>query len=250
MTALSPEAEIHDVLSEMLLSSALPPGLRLGEMELAGAFGVSRERIRKVLQRLGTERLIELVPNRGAFVANPTLSTAREIYDARRMLESGLLLMLANTLSSAQIDELEAHLAQEHEASHQGDRARAVQLSGDFHLKLAEMSGNPFMVRYVQEMVSRTSMLVALFEDAAPTCGLSEHRDIVNALRQRNGPLAAQMGTVHLSLIETRLRIAEHPPAASVDLAALVKARIKSRSRPPKASGRRPSSRTATAPRR
>jgi len=231
MTAPPPEAEIHEVLSGMLLSSALPPGLRLGEMELARAFGVSRERIRKVLHRLGTERLIELIPNRGAFVASPTLSNAHQIYEARRMLESGLLLSLANTLTRTQLDELEAHLQQEHEATHRGDRARAVQLSGDFHLKLAQMSGNPFMLRYMQEMVSRTAMLVALFEDAAPTCGLAEHHDIIDALRQRNGPLAAQMGTVHLALIETRLRGVEHAAPASVDLVSLVQAQLRSRAR-------------------
>jgi DNA-binding GntR family transcriptional regulator len=238
MTATSPEAEVHEVLSAMLLSGVLPPGLRLGEMDLAGAFGVSRERVRKVLHRLGTERLIELIPNRGAFVASPTISAVHEIYEARRLLESGLLLSLANTLTPAQVDELETHLREEHDAMHRGDRARAVQLSGDFHLKLAAMSGNPFMQRYMQEIVGRTAMLVALFEDAAPACGLAEHHDIVDALRQRNGPLAARMGTVHLALVETRLRGIEHAAPAAVDLVGLVQAHLRVRARRTTARGR------------
>lgn len=221
------EEGIRVFLSDMLLSGALPAGLRLGEMELAQAFKVSRERVRKVLHRLGSERLIELVPNRGAFVASPTLAAAREIYNARRILESGLLMTLAESLTDAQLDELDHHLALEREAARHSDRALMVQLSGSFHVRLAEMAGNEFITRYMHELVSRTSMLVAFFERAAPACSLREHEEIVDALRQREGPRAAQAGATHLSLIETRLKISKSWPASEASLVELIAERMR-----------------------
>lgn len=222
------EAEVYRILSEMLLSAALPAGQRLGERDLAEVLGVSRERARKVLQRLGAERLVTLIPNRGAFVATPSLESARRIYDARRVLESGLLLTLAQTINATQIAELRAHLDQERAAVKRGDRARAVQLSGAFHLKLAAMTDNDLVIRYMQELVSRTSMLVAFFEEGAPACGVHEHEDIVEALSQNNGPRAAQLGTTHLSLIETRMKIQPDCRALQIDVVALVRARMAS----------------------
>ena len=215
----------YDILCEMLLSGGLPGGSKLGELDLADAFGVSRERIRKVLHRLGNERLIELIPNRGAFVADPSLGVAREIYDARRTLESGILLTLANTISSGQISELDEHLQQERAAAAKEDRVRMIQLSGAFHTKLAAMLGNEYITRYMQELVSRTSMLVALFEQSAPPCGVHEHEEIVDALRRRDGTQAAKLGIAHLALIETRLK-ARPQPLEAIDPATLIREKL------------------------
>ncbi len=237
MTNLTTEEGIRVFLSDMLLSGALPAGLRLGEVELAQAFKVSRERVRKVLHRLGSERLIELVPNRGAFVASPTLAAARDIYSARRILESGLLMTLAETMTDAQLDELEHHLALEHKAAHRSDQALMVQLSGSFHVRLAEMAGNKFITRYMHELVSRTSMLVAFFERAAPACSLREHEEIVRALRQRDGAGAARAGATHLSLIETRLKIPESLPACEASLVELIVQRMRQLSAPDRQPG-------------
>ena len=228
MTAAISEIGAYDVLCELLLSGALPGGSKLGELELADAFGVSRERIRKILQRLGNERLIELIPNRGAFVANPSLTVAREIYDARRVLESGVLLSLANIISSAQMAELDAHLQSERLAAEKEDRVRMIQLSGAFHINLAAMLGNEYITRYMQELVSRTSMLVALFEQNAPPCGIHEHEEIIDALRQRDGARAAKLCVAHLALIETRLKNTEQRESEPVELAVLIGGKLAS----------------------
>jgi len=220
------EAAVYEILSALLLSGALPPGQRLGEREIAEPLGVSRERVRKVLQRLGVERLVTLIPNRGAFVATPSLETARTIYDARRILEAGLLLTLGQSIGMQEIERLRAHLAEEYQAAAQGDRARGVQLSGAFHLRLAEMAGNEFILRYMHELVSRTAMLVALFETGAPDCGVHENAEIVDALEHHDGARAAQLGTVHLSLIETRLKPRPDARPHTVDVVELLRKKL------------------------
>lgn len=200
------EDAIHQVIAGTLLAGRLAPGAQLVETRLGGIFGVSRERIRKVLQRLGHERLLELIPNRGAFVASPSLAQAREIYEARRIVEGGVVGRLAGRLSAAQAAALAAHGRAEHAALKRGDRALSIRLSGEFHVLLAESTGSPFVVRELQELVSRTSLLVAFFETAAASeCACEEHEEILVALSAGDAARALKAMHAHLSLIETRL---------------------------------------------
>lgn len=200
------EELIHQTLAKTLLAGRLVPGTQLVETKLAAIFGVTRERIRKVLHRLGHERLLEVIPNRGAFVANPTLDQAREIYEARRIVEGGIVGRLAGRLSAAQAAALHAHGKQELAALKRGDRALSIRLSGEFHTLLAECAGSPMVLRQLQELVSRTSMLVAFFEPAVSSeCACEEHEEILGALLKADAGRAIKSMHAHLSLIETRL---------------------------------------------
>ncbi|CAN5743348.1 GntR family transcriptional regulator [soil metagenome] len=201
------EEAIYETVSNALLSGRLAPGTPLRETALAEVFGISRERFRKILLRLGTNKLIDLVPNRGAFVATPSLERARDIYDARRIIEGGIVGHLAPTITPDGLAALQRHLDRESEATAQGDRASSVRLSAHFHLLLAEATGNPYVAQQVQELVSRTSMLVAVYESAnLSQCACEEHLDIFTSLARGDGPAATRSMHAHLSLIETRLR--------------------------------------------
>jgi DNA-binding GntR family transcriptional regulator len=206
------EESIYQVIAATLLAGRLAPGTQLVEMRLAALFGVSRERIRKVLQRLGHERLLEMIPNRGAFVASPNLAQAREIYEARRIVEGGIVGRLAGRLTAAQAQDLAQHGKRELEALRRDDRVMSIRLSGEFHVLLAEATGSPFVIRQLQELVSRTSMLVAFFEPAAASsCGCEEHGEISGALIAGDAARAIRAMHAHLSLIETRLTPRDEP---------------------------------------
>lgn len=211
------EDAVYDVLSRALLAGTLAPGAPLRETALAEVFGISRERVRKILQRLGTNRLIEMIPNRGAFVAAPSLEQARSIYDARRILEGGIVTHLAQNAGPAALQRLAQHMEEEQQALAQGDRATSVQLSADFHMILAEATGNPFILQQMQELVSRTSMLVAMYEAPhSSQCACEEHGEIYGFLRAGDGACAARAMRAHLSLVETRLRPGAAMPSQDV----------------------------------
>ena len=201
------EEAVYRTLARTLLAGRLVPGTQLIETRLAAVFDVSRERIRKVLHRLGHEKLLELIPNRGAFVINPTLEQAREIYEARRIVEGGIAARLAGRLTTRQLEALAEHAQREQAAVLSADRAASIRLSGEFHLLLAAFTDSPFVERELQELVSRTSMLVAFFEPAASSaCGCEEHADIIEAVHRGDAARALKAMHTHLSLIETRLK--------------------------------------------
>lgn len=201
------EDAIHAVLTRVLRAGRLPDGIKLGEHHLAEIFGVSRERIRKVLHRLGHERLLDIVRNRGAFTVALDLREGHLVYEARRILESGMAAHLADNLTEAQLARLREHVEAEAEALRSGDQAGWQKLSADFHFLLAEMTGNPLVQRQAHELISRTLMLVKRYETTAGSaCGCEEHRAIFRALAARERGKAVKAMTTHLSLVETRLR--------------------------------------------
>lgn len=206
---LTEEDRVYEALSSALLLGKLPPGTQLVETRIANLFGVSRERVRKVLQRLGHERLIELIARRGAFVSEPSLLQAREIYEARRIVEGGIAARLAGHLTPAQCAALEWHQQRESDAAQAGDRVLSMHLSSEFHYLLASFCANPFVTRQLQELISRIVMLEALFvaePGIAASCACEEHGQVAQAILHGDASAAAKAMHVHLSMVETRLR--------------------------------------------
>lgn len=215
------DAAIHRAIEEAILEGRLAPGLRLGEHRLAAIFGVSRERVRKVLLRLAAERRLEVVPNRGARVPRPSPKEVRAIYEARRVLEAGVLLQLRPTPDL--LARLDANLAEERAASEAGDRAASIRLSGAFHLHLVDALGNPELSRMLRDLLSRSSVMVMVYEAARESCcAVSEHGMIVEALRSGNTAAAMALSRSHFDHVEGRVRVRAESPG-SVDLAAALR---------------------------
>jgi len=112
---------VYQAILRAIMEGKLKAGTKLAENPLAEIFAVSRERIRKVLQRLGAERRLELIPNRGARVPRPTPESVRSVYEAHRVLEAGVMAQLIRVLDQSLLDQLDAHLAQD--VAHGGHRA-------------------------------------------------------------------------------------------------------------------------------
>src|SRR5262245_58337003 len=71
---------VYQAILRAIMEGKLKAGTKLAEVPLAAIFAVSRERIRKVLHRLGAERRLDMIPNRGARVPRPTLDDVRSVY--------------------------------------------------------------------------------------------------------------------------------------------------------------------------
>ena len=91
--------------------------------------------------RLETRAIVHVSPRRGWFVVEPSAEEAMTVYAARRVIESGLLRSMSE-LTPAGTGKLRAHLAEEKAAIAAGDKQRLTCLMGDFHIRLAELSGN------------------------------------------------------------------------------------------------------------
>ena len=197
---------IHDEIARAILFGEIEAGTKLPEHKLAAIFGVSRERIRKVLHRLGAERRLEIIPNRGAFVPKPTIDEVRMVYQAHRVVEAGIIEQLVRIIDGDIIARLERHLVAERAAAAHNDRVASVRLSGEFHLHLVDALGNTELSRFLRELLGRSSVMVSVYEPASESlCAADEHAAIVAALRDRDAERAIRLSRDHFEHVEGRL---------------------------------------------
>jgi DNA-binding GntR family transcriptional regulator len=204
------DESIHIELSRAIVDHRIPPGTALQEDALSTAFGVSRTVIRKVLQKLSHERLVDLAPNKGASVARPSAEEAKEVFDARRLIEKILVERVVATADDGSIDDLGKLVVAEKSAFDTGDKTLRLNLSGNFHRQLAKLAGNSVLDDFLNELISRTSLIIALYESpGAVPCSHSEHMEIVGALKRRDAKKAAQFMDHHLQHIEAQIELSE-----------------------------------------
>jgi DNA-binding GntR family transcriptional regulator len=210
---------------QAVLEHRLPPGTQLVEDRLAALFDTSRAQVRDVLARLAHEGVVDMVPNRGAFIASPTPEQTREVFEARRLLEPALVRRLTARRDAAAIATLRAVVAEEHEARARGDRPTIVRLSGWFHIELARLAGNRPLAGTMRELATLTVLAIFLYDAPhATACRDDEHEQLLHAIERRRADRAAELMLHHLDHIEGSLHLAPRADAP-VDLAVALRVR-------------------------
>ena len=133
------------------------------------------------------------------------------------MLEAGAVAAFIESATRADCKRLHEHLARERTAWRESDRRASLKLSGDFHLIVAEMAGNQILADMLRDLVSRSSLIIAVYRaPGAPSCPPDEHLRLLAALERRD-PGAVGLMIRHLDQVLADLRL-EEPTEKSIDL--------------------------------
>lgn len=195
---------VYESLRRAIIEQALKPGVKLPEDSIGETFGVSRTTVRNALVRLDAEGLVDLQPNRGASVAVPTIEEAHDIFEMRQCLEREVIERLCRMDAKPIVKAMEAHLAEEGKCL-DVESARSIRLAGEFHILLAELTGSKILANYVNEIVSRCSLVLARFAQAhSAKCGLDEHTGIIAAIAASDAERATLQMRQHLHGVHDR----------------------------------------------
>jgi len=206
MNADPDEKIIIDRIYSAVMEQRLAPRTKLSEAALCESFGVGRMRVRRSLLLLASQGIVDLHSNRGAYVACPSAAEADEVFEARMMIEPGLVRAMAENISDEVIKGLRRHLKREDAARKERERSEIIRLSGEFHVELAKGHGNAALTRFVRELVTRTSLIVGLFGvNRESTCPENDHGQIVEAIATGDGNKAAKAVRDHLVHIQNGL---------------------------------------------
>ena len=214
--------EVYEKIYVAILEHRLHPGTKLAEERLAEIFGVSRARVREVLARLAHEQVVELFPQRGAFVAKPSIEQALDVFEARRLIEPAVARRLIDTLTPEKIERLRAHHELEEDARRREDKRAIVRLSGQFHALLAELAGNSAYARAMRELSTLTCLAIVLYDAPTSTsCRADEHVQIIEAIARRDTVRAEALMLEHLQHIEAGMKL--DAVSDEVDLAEILR---------------------------
>ena len=206
MSRPSPRIEIaHEALKQAILERALQPGTKLPEDEIGAHFSMSRTLVRAVLARLQAEGLVDAQPKRTATVALPTLAEARDVFEVRRALEAEVVRLVIKRWKPSFGAELEGLVREEDAARERGEEHVWGRLAGEFHIRLAKLSGNALIAKYMDELVTRCSLILAVFgRPHLHDGGADEHTAIIAALRSGDAQKAVAIMDHHMGEVESR----------------------------------------------
>jgi DNA-binding GntR family transcriptional regulator len=217
------EDRVVEQIRDAMLDHRLTPGTKLKEVALAEVFGVTRNVIRTALVRLAGDRLVELRPNRGAIVANPTVAESRDLYATRRVIEGAVVDRVARTVTPAQLRALRELAKRESDAYRRGEMRAGLKLSIEFHRVLGRMAGNTVLAEMLEQLMIRTPLVVIAYRSdrTDPSCANREHEDIIDSLAKGNADRAVKMMQDHLATLEGQLNLREEEEEQNSDLAAI-----------------------------
>ena len=161
-------------------------------------FDCSRTIVREALTRLAARDIVTVSSRRGWYVIEPSQDEAREAFQARRVIEMGLI-RCTTGVSKTAVKQLKSHLAREKAAVKGSDVGLRSFLLGDFHVCLAECLGNSLLADTLIAMLYQSS------HDAAQSC--NEHVEIVQALEKGDLVRAEKLMQAHIGSVQSTLKL-------------------------------------------
>ncbi|MBL0917219.1 MAG: GntR family transcriptional regulator [Hydrogenophaga sp.] len=190
-----------------ILAQRLAPGTRLGEQNLSMLFDCSRTLVREALVRLAARGIVTVSSRRGWYVVQPSHEEAREAFEARRVIETGLI-RSNGRVDKAALKRLRQHIRQEQAALKGDDVGQRSYLLGDFHVCLAECLGNQLLAETLRDFTARTTLIAMLYQsshDAVQSC--ADHVQIVEALERGDVSAAETLMAAHIGQVQAALRL-------------------------------------------
>lgn len=211
------DKEVYQEIFEAILSFRLQPGTKLTEDDMSKIFGVGRTTIRRALVRLAHDHIVDLTPNKGAYVASPNVKQAREILRARRLIEAAIVEDVCSHASSKDFKMLRNLVLEEQDSIDHKKMGEGIRLSGDFHIMLAKISGNITLERIATTLVPQTSLIIVQYEKPGqPNCSHVEHTELINIMEKGDVEGAIKLMDCHLQGIEDKLKLDESDVRSSL----------------------------------
>lgn len=189
----------------------------LREATLGKELGVSRTPVREALRQLELEGLVDIIPNKGAYVTGISQKDVHDIYMIRSMLEGLCVRWAVENITPEELEELEETLLLGGYHLQRGNTEQMTELDGRFHQILYEASRSRIMSHVLSDFHSYVQMSrrnsVKTRERAAKS--LEEHRGILEAIRKKDADLAEKLANTHILHVMENLHIEEETRISS-----------------------------------
>lgn len=175
-------------LRHLILSRELRPGERLVQSELAEQLGVSRTPIREALHRLESDGLVKLSPNKGASVADLSISELEDIYSIRIAIEGYGAYLAAQSITNEDLKRLEELVRRMRELFEQGDRWRLLEVNRSFYAVLYAIANRPRLFDLIMKHLDLAELYrrMAFAMDSYYRNAIIDQEELLNALRRHD----------------------------------------------------------------
>lgn len=203
----NPADIVYEYVKNQIVTKSLYPGNRIVEEDLARETGVSRTPIRSALVRLAYEGLVVQQPNKGSFVAKPSATDLRQVYETRAVLEVGAFRAALKRRSDESVLLMEKNMEKQRQLGNIFNMSDYVGLNREFHWIITMEAQNAYYEKYLNELYNKVATYL-LFWDSSTTNRLSleTHELIYQAFRNRDEETGVKALLEDIQLAEDSVR--------------------------------------------
>jgi len=184
----------------MIRKGILKEGDRIVEKPLCDAMGVSRTPLREALRLLSSEGLIQLIPNKGARVAQPSMQDIREMFQVMSLLEGTCARQCVEKLNEKGLRKLENLHEKLEKHAEEKNYEKYMAVNHNYHSLVQELAGSKILSEVINGL--RQKILLyryrQIYMPNRLAASMQEHRDLQAALRAKNPEAAERLMKEHL----------------------------------------------------
>ncbi len=191
---------VFQKLREDILSGRYKEHEELKEVAIGEELGVSRTPVREAFRQLELEGLIQIVPNKGAYVTGITAKDVKDIYMIRSLLEGLCAKLATDKITKEQLEEMEENIYLAEFHASKGHMDQMAELDNRFHEILYEACDSKMLEhtlkdyhQYVLRVRQKT-----LANNTRGRASNDEHRQIMEAIRRGDAEKAQQLANQHM----------------------------------------------------
>ena len=199
----------YSLIKEKVVTLELPPSAVIDEQMLMQELDLGRTPIREALQRLDSEGLVNVVPRRGTFVSDISITDLQKIFELRIILESFCARLAAERITDGQLQRIEL-LLRDLEALHDANSSDLMNIDKRFHRHLYRAADNEFLTEVLDRLYDFSLRLWYLVLGRLDYVrdSIEQHHQIVEALRAGDADRAEALVRAHVIEFQQSVRAA------------------------------------------
>lgn len=201
---------VYQTLRNEIIELKLAPGSAVDEVMLAARFSLSRTPIREALVRLVGDGLLTTLPNRATIVANIDFLTLPQFFDALTLMYRVTTRLAAAHHDAADLKAIKAHQDDFADAVAARDALAMIAANRQFHNAIAVAGRNKYYIRLFAQLLDEGRRILRLyyssFNDELPLCYVSEHRNLIAAIADRDIEMSDRLAREHAEQIVRQIK--------------------------------------------
>lgn len=157
--------DIYKEIRNLILTRKVFPNYQLVESKIAEQFGVSRTPVRSALQKLAYEGFVNIIPNKGTFVSQPSVTELNNIFELRKLLEPKAARLAHKNADKNFLSLLSNYLEEETESYNNRNLEDFFKANRNIHLLIAKTSKNDYLIKYIEELITKSDIYLVFYDD-------------------------------------------------------------------------------------
>ena len=208
----SMEKVVYSSLTEAIMTRKIAPGTQLIESTIAEQLKVSRTPVRNAIRKLEVDGFVRVVPNRGAFVIQPSLDEMIEAFQIRKELELIAVRDGFERISAEQVNTMKELVHIEKQAFMDKNIRGYNAANKEFHLTIAKAAGNRFLTEFLDKILSQIDIYLLIYnafhhiEENTDT-SWNEHNSLIQLIEAKEKEIFQTQLLKHLQFSLEELKV-------------------------------------------